>query len=108
NTATLNDTSYGLGLRNGWSDEDRRLHAAQELADPATFRHLETIGIGPGMSCLEVGGGCGSVARFMAERVGPTGSVVVTDLDPSRLEGCDGPNVEVRIHDIATDPLEDK
>ena len=99
-------SSYGLGLSNGWSDERRRLASAELTYDPATFRHLETIGIAAGMRCLEVGGGGGSVTRFMAERVGPTGSVVVTDLDTSLLEGCDRPNIEVRVHDICTDPLD--
>jgi SAM-dependent methyltransferase len=98
-------STYGIGLSNVWRDEDRRLGAAQEIADPATFRHLETIGIAAGMRCLEVGGGRGSVARFMAERVGASGTVVDTDLDITRLEACDRPNIEVRIHDIAADPL---
>ena len=98
-------TTYGIGLSNTASDEHRRLRGAEELFDPGTFRHLDTIGLGPGMRCLEVGAGGGSVARFMAERVGPTGSVLVTDIDLSRLEGCDRPNVHAVVHDITTDAL---
>ncbi len=99
--------SYGVGLSNAWSDEQRRLAAAEQMFDPGTFRHLDTIGITAGMRCLEVGGGGGTVARWMAERVGPSGSVLVTDLDVSGLVGCDRPNIEVRVHDICTDPLDD-
>ena len=31
---------------------------------------------------LEIGAGGGSIARWLAERVGPTGSVLATDIDP--------------------------
>jgi SAM-dependent methyltransferase len=103
----MSDASYGLGLSNAASDEQRRLAAAEELFDRGTFRHLDTIGIAAGMRCLELGGGGGSIARWMAERVGPSGSVLVTDIDVSRLAGCDRPNLEVRVHDICIDPLDD-
>ncbi len=102
----MREQSYGVGLDNAWSDEDRRLAGAEQLFDPPTFRHLDTIGITTGMKCLEIGGGAGSVARHMAERVGPTGWVLVTDLDTRHLREIDDPNVEVRVHDICSDPLE--
>jgi ubiquinone/menaquinone biosynthesis C-methylase UbiE len=73
-----------------------------------TFRFLETAGIGPGWHCLEVGGGSGSVAAWMAERVGPSGSVRVTDIDPRFLERSPyrkPAHLELRRHDIGTDPL---
>jgi len=103
----MSDSSYGIGLGNDWSDEQRRLAAAEELFDSGTFRHLDTIGLAAGMRCLELGGGGGSVARFMAERVGSAGRVLVTDLDLGTLAGCDQSNVEARVHDIRTDPLDD-
>ena len=101
------DSSYGMGMSNAWSDEQRRLVAAEALFDPGTFRYLDRIGIATGMRCLEIGGGRGSVARWMAERVGPSGSVFVTDIDISVLVGCDLPNIEVRVHNICTDPIDD-
>lgn len=55
----------GIGFDNLRDSERRRLAAAEELFDPATFRHLERIGIRAGMRRLEVGGGTGSVARWM-------------------------------------------
>ena len=102
----MSEQSYGIGLDNAWAGEQQRLAGAEEIFDPATLRHLDSIGIAPGMRCLEIGGGAGSVARFMAERVGPTGWVLATDLDIRLLEECAGPNVEVRVHDICSDPLE--
>jgi SAM-dependent methyltransferase len=87
-------------------DEQRRLAGIEEIYDPGTVRHLDTIGVGAGWSCLEIGGGSGSVACWLAKRVGPTGSVVVTDLDTRFLTGIDSPQVEVRVHDIRTEPLD--
>jgi SAM-dependent methyltransferase len=43
----------------------------------------------------------------MAERVGTTGKVVVTDLDTSRLEGCDRHPIEALVHDVTADPLDE-
>jgi SAM-dependent methyltransferase len=103
----VSEAAYGIGSSNAWSDEQRRLAAAELMFDPGTFRHLETIGITAGMRCLELGGGGGSVARWMAERVGPSGSVLVTDLDVSGLTECVQPNIEARVHDICVDPLEE-
>src|SRR5207237_169635 len=77
------EPSYGLGLSNTWSDEQRRLGGVERLFDPGTRRYLDIIGVSTGMRCLEVGGGGGSVARWMAERIGSSGTVVVTDLDVS-------------------------
>jgi len=46
------------------------------------------------------------VARWLAEQVGPQGRVVATDLNPRFLTELQLPTVEVRQHDIRTDPLE--
>jgi SAM-dependent methyltransferase len=47
------------------------------------------------------------VARWLAARVGPTGRVVATDLDPRFLDGLATAGVEVRRHDILVDPMEE-
>src|SRR5262249_28374494 len=71
-----------------------------------SFRFLETTGIGSGWHCLEVGGGSGAVAAWIADRVGPSGHVLVTDIDPRFIEARQRhPNVELRRHDIGPDPL---
>jgi SAM-dependent methyltransferase len=41
----------------------------------------------------------------LAERVGPTGQVLATDIDPHFMESLTGTNLVVRHHDITTDPL---
>jgi ubiquinone/menaquinone biosynthesis C-methylase UbiE len=52
-----------------------------------------------------VGGGSGTIAAWLAARVGPAGHVLVTDLDPRFLDGSKVSNLEVRRHNIVTDTL---
>jgi SAM-dependent methyltransferase len=73
--------------------------------DPTSVRHLEVIGVGEGWQCLEVGGGGGSIGRWLSERVGPAGRVLVTDLDTRWMDGPTPGNLEVRHHDIVRDEL---
>lgn len=88
--------------------ERKRLGLLQQRYDELTVRRIGSLGLTAGWSCLEVGAGAGSVAAWLAEAVGPGGSVVATDLDPRFLDGLGArPNVEVRHHDILTDPLEE-
>ena len=92
-------------LDNADREASARFDALSALFDPGTIRHLEDRGIGAGWHCLEVGGGGGSITAWLAERVGPTGHVLVTDIDSRFLEPLDASNVEVRRHDVVTDPL---
>jgi ubiquinone/menaquinone biosynthesis C-methylase UbiE len=90
------------------ADTAERFASLDALYNFRTFRFLETAGIGPGRHCLEVGGGSGSVAAWMADRVGPSGYVLVTDLDPRFMEGSAyrrPAHMELRRHDIGSDPL---
>jgi SAM-dependent methyltransferase len=103
-----NDTRPGYSgylLDNGAKEAPARFAVISALFDSGTIRHLEGCGVGRGSHCLEVGGGNGSIASWLADRVGPTGRVLATDIDPRFLEPLKLPNVEVRRHDIATDPL---
>lgn len=84
-----------------------RLRALAEVFDPGTVRHLEARGVGSGWSCLEVGGGLGTMTRWLASRVGLHGQVLTTDIDTRHLEAIQLPNVRVRRHDIVADPLPD-
>src|SRR6516162_5678939 len=86
--------------------ERERLALLTQFADPITTRRLTDLGVGPGWRCLDVAAGNGSVARWLAERVGREGRVVATDLNPRFLGGHGLPNVEVRRHNILEDDLE--
>ena len=91
----------------GWQKERDRLAAIGALHDRDTTQRLADLGVTDGWLCLEVGFGGGSVALWLADRVGSTGRVVATDLDPRYLDGHGRANLEVRKHDIVADPLED-
>src|SRR3954452_15539555 len=84
--------------------------ALGSLFDPVTFRHLDDLGIEPGQRCWEVGAGGGSVVRWMADRVGPSGCVWAPDLGVGWLEtNLQQPNVRISRHDLMRDEvLEDR
>ncbi|MBO1413362.1 class I SAM-dependent methyltransferase [Streptomyces sp. FH025] len=91
-------------LDNRQSEAGVRFGALAELFDPVTFRHVDRLGIGAGMRCWEVGAGGPSVPLGLAERVGPSGSVVATDIDVSWTRGIANGVIEVHTHDVASDP----
>lgn len=85
--------------------ESGRLRLLELCRDRGTSSRLNRLGVSPGWRCLEVGAGHGSIARWLAERVGPAGSVVAADLEPRFL--TDMPSgVDVRRLDIRHDDLE--
>jgi SAM-dependent methyltransferase len=86
--------------------ERERLVLLTQFADRITTRRLTDLGVGPGWRCLDVGAGDGSVARWLAGRVGAQGRVVATDLNPRFLDGHGLTNLEVRRHNILEDDLE--
>jgi SAM-dependent methyltransferase len=82
-----------------------RFDALASMFDSQTMRHIEQRGIRQGWDCLEIGGGGGSIAAWLAGRVGPAGHVLATDIDTRFLETLNHPNLEARRHDIVQDPL---
>ncbi|MEU8325929.1 class I SAM-dependent methyltransferase [Nonomuraea sp. NPDC048881] len=97
----MSRTAYVFGERR---DHVAEQHRCLELAyDPMTIERLAEAGVGPGMRCLEVGAGGGSVAEWLARRVGSAGSVLATDVEPA-FEPV-APRLEVVRHDIVRDPL---
>jgi SAM-dependent methyltransferase len=85
--------------------EGGRLALMSRLLDPMHRRHIEELGLGPGARALEVGCGNGTVAAWLAERVGPRGRAVAVDLDLSLIE-VEAPNLDVRRGDIVAGPVD--
>jgi SAM-dependent methyltransferase len=56
-----------------------------------------------GWQCWEVGGGGGSITDWLCARVGPSGHVLATDIDPRFLAILQHPNLEVRQHNVVTE-----
>ncbi len=90
---------------NAWELERERLSGLEARLDPSTTRYLDAIGVGPGWTCLEVGGGGGSITQWLCRRVGPTGRIVATDLDTRFLDALEEPCLEVHCHNVVTDEL---
>jgi SAM-dependent methyltransferase len=84
-------------------DESRRLQLLEQHLDPLTKDRIERLGVSRDARCLEIGGGRGSIARWLSDVVGPAGRVIATDLQLGFLTEIDAPNVEVLRHDIRTD-----
>jgi SAM-dependent methyltransferase len=88
--------------------EARRLHDIEVLFDPASRHFLRQTGVTAGWSCLEVGAGAGSVARWLSNVVGPTGRVVALDLNTRFAIPDDLARVDFRDQDIRTYDSEER
>lgn len=82
-----------------------RFAALSAIFDPATKRHLLNRGPMTGWHSLEVGGGAGSIASWLSAQVGPSGRVLVTDIDTRFLDRLSAVNLEVLRHDVTRDEL---
>src|SRR5215472_18642888 len=83
--------------------ESRRLDLFAERLDPVTKRRIGQLRLGPAVRCLEIGGGRGSIARWLCRDVAPQGHVTATDLDTDFLSRLALPNLTVLRHDVRTD-----
>ena len=92
-------------LDNACATGPHRLALLEQHLDPITYRRLAALGVGSGWRCLEVGGGGGSVARWLCRQTGPTGHITATDVDTRFLAEIHEPTLEVRHHDIMADEL---
>ena len=63
--------------------EYQRLRDQAAMWRETTETVLDRIGLGPGMSALDVGAGPGAVMRLMGDRVGPQGRVTGIEIDPA-------------------------
>jgi len=73
--------------------------------DPSTIRYLSTLGVSDGWACWEIGAGGGSISTWLAERVGPAGSVLATDIDPRFIPSPQLGHLQVARHDVTTDEI---
>ncbi len=88
-----------------WLRAREHLQWQERIFDLCTIGHLETIDVGAGWRCAEVGAGAGSVALWLAQRVAPTGQVFALDVDVQFVAPLSSPTVVVQRHDITQQPL---
>jgi len=82
-----------------------RLGLSSAVLDGFTISRVSSLGDLTGRRCLEVGAGNGSIAGWLASQAGPSGRVLVTDINTRHIPP-DGRYTVVR-HDLSTDPLPD-
>ena len=61
-------------LDNASAVEYERLDLMSKILDPWTQGYLGMLGVGQGWHCLELGGGNGSIAEWLAAAVGRSGA----------------------------------
>ena len=80
-------------------DDVGRLRALERVYDPGTFPVLDAIGVNSDRDCLELGAGAGSIARWLAGRVG---TVTAIDLNTAHITDlAEQPGVTAITADIA-------
>ena len=87
-----------------WRQEQARLDAIAALYDPGTIALLSELGVDRGWRCWEAGAGSGTIGRWLGERVGSAGEVLVSDLDTRFLESLRDERIVVSSHDVCDDP----
>ncbi|MFI9271030.1 methyltransferase domain-containing protein [Kitasatospora sp. NPDC052896] len=95
-------TATQYAFDNRAADAESQLAVLETYLDPVTTRRLDHLGVPAGAHCWEVGAGGGSIARLLAERVGPSGRVVASDLDLTRFRGA-APQLAPLHHDVRTE-----
>jgi SAM-dependent methyltransferase len=86
-----------------WEDRSSWLELLEDVFDPPSIERLDRIGVRAGWQVLEAGAGRGSIARWLADRVGPDGRVVAADIDTRWLAPVARANLEVVRHDVVSD-----
>jgi 2-polyprenyl-3-methyl-5-hydroxy-6-metoxy-1,4-benzoquinol methylase len=98
--AKLSPSKYAFNNDN--SEAANQLRYLGDTLDSHTYAILEAIGVAPGWECWDVGAGAGTIAQWMAERVGSGGRVLATDIKPQHIPAHD--NLDIVRHDVRADP----
>jgi ubiquinone/menaquinone biosynthesis C-methylase UbiE len=75
----------GLLVHTGQADRLLALARGDDWSGEAD-RLVRLLGLEPGMTIADVGAGRGELAIEMAKRLGPSGRVYATEIDPARLD----------------------
>lgn len=66
--------------------DTQRLQLLHDVHGPGTEALLRRTGLRVGMRVAEIGCGSGNTACWVAEQVGPTGSVLAVDISPDQID----------------------
>jgi SAM-dependent methyltransferase len=99
---TAGSTPSKYAFDNNTVEAENQLRYIGETVDSHTRATLKSIGVAAGWECWDVGAGAGTVAQWLAERVGPSGHVLASDLKPQHIPARD--NLKTLKHDVRIDP----
>lgn len=77
------DSNYVLSVGKKFEDRLLRLN---DFCNPHSFNFLQNAGLKKGDHIIDVGCGIGELTCWLAEQVGPKGSVTAIDISPEQLE----------------------
>ena len=104
NTPSFDPRQYKATLRREWSMSadgwKRHWSIWQKAAQHINERLVDLAWIRPGHRVLDVATGLGEPAFTAARRVGPTGSVVATDLSPAMLSLARQEAIRLGLHNL--------
>lgn len=102
----FNPVQYKTTTRQQWEDAAEAWHGwgpkLEEWLGQATERMLDAAGVVAGARVLDVAAGAGGQTLAAARRVGPTGTVVATDISPTILTYAAKVAAEARLTNIET------
>lgn len=102
-TTSPTDTPTRYTFDNATREAAQQVRLLAEILDTHTTDVLVREGAATGWRCLDLGAGAGTVTRWLAEQVSPTGRVIAIDADPRHIESHD--LVDVRTADLRTTDL---
>src|SRR5215204_3919786 len=89
-TLQFDPNRYKETTKQQWQDAAEAWHrwgpTISTWLDPATETMLDMAGVGPGSRVLDVAAGAGEETLLTARRVGPSSSVLATDISANLLE----------------------
>ena len=103
-TPPAGSAHYGEWYSDRYLDERQRLDLLAEVFDEATSSALSKVGIQPNWQCVDVGGGRGSIATWIAERA-CGGRTFVLDRDPDVRAPTVPRSVSYLNFDVSTNQL---
>lgn len=89
------------------NNEKQRMHLLEHEFDALSQRRLLPI-IHPGDTCLEIGPGAGSMARWMADNVGAQGQVIAIEKHPGHFSSEGRENITLIQGDVTSPSIQDR
>jgi SAM-dependent methyltransferase len=98
----VNGTRGAYAFSNDSPEAKAQHEALAALLDEFTTQRLVNVVELWGAKCADIATGGGSIAQWLAHEVGPTGSVLATDLNPCPIHISPGTPLRVLQHDITS------